>query len=233
MSPYEDRDPQLRETDEHAGVWQRGAAGEPAGLLVLHHGRGTHEQDLLPLADVLDPQPAPCGGHAARPLRLPGWPGYRGRRAAGYPDRETAKRAAASPISTTLAAHGLTPERTTAGGFSMGAVMRLRARAGRTTGLPAGILAFRASSRWSRAGRLRGPAADPAGFHHHGRRPDHGSRFRARAERYWRWGLDVEYHESDGAHHIDPPTSPARPVGSPRLCRSRRQRRAERQMKRS
>ena len=35
---------------------ERPAAGEPAGLLVLHHGRGTNEQDLLPLADVLDPE---------------------------------------------------------------------------------------------------------------------------------------------------------------------------------
>ena len=35
---------------------ERLAAGEPSGLLVLHHGRGTDEYDLLGLADVLDPQ---------------------------------------------------------------------------------------------------------------------------------------------------------------------------------
>ena len=34
---------------------ERPADGEPAGLLVLHHGRGTDEHDLLGLADVLDP----------------------------------------------------------------------------------------------------------------------------------------------------------------------------------
>lgn len=33
---------------------ERPAAGDPSGLLVLHHGRGTDELDLLPLADVLD-----------------------------------------------------------------------------------------------------------------------------------------------------------------------------------
>ncbi len=35
---------------------ERPAAGEPEGLLVLHHGRGADEHDLLALADVLDPQ---------------------------------------------------------------------------------------------------------------------------------------------------------------------------------
>ena len=35
---------------------ERPAAGEAAGLLVLHHGRGADEHDLLGLADVLDPE---------------------------------------------------------------------------------------------------------------------------------------------------------------------------------
>ncbi len=35
---------------------ERPAAGEAAGLLVLHHGRGADENDLLGLADVLDPE---------------------------------------------------------------------------------------------------------------------------------------------------------------------------------
>jgi phospholipase/carboxylesterase len=34
---------------------ERPAAGPPEGLLVLHHGRGADEHDLLTLADVLDP----------------------------------------------------------------------------------------------------------------------------------------------------------------------------------
>ena len=34
---------------------ERPAAGEPQGLLILHHGRGADEHDLLTLADVLDP----------------------------------------------------------------------------------------------------------------------------------------------------------------------------------
>src|SRR5216117_3279572 len=35
---------------------ERPATGEPTGLLVLHHGRGADEHDLLGLGDVLDPE---------------------------------------------------------------------------------------------------------------------------------------------------------------------------------
>ena len=34
---------------------ERPAEGEPEGVLVLHHGRGADENDLLPLGDALDP----------------------------------------------------------------------------------------------------------------------------------------------------------------------------------
>ena len=34
----------------------REAAGEPEGALVLFHGRGADEHDLVPLLDVLDPE---------------------------------------------------------------------------------------------------------------------------------------------------------------------------------
>src|SRR5437764_1342337 len=34
---------------------ERPADGSPEGLLILHHGRGSDENDLLALADVLDP----------------------------------------------------------------------------------------------------------------------------------------------------------------------------------
>src|SRR6202007_3398270 len=33
----------------------RPAAGEPAGLLVLVHGRGSNEHDLRPVLDLVDP----------------------------------------------------------------------------------------------------------------------------------------------------------------------------------
>ena len=45
---------------------ERPAAGEPEGLLVLHHGRGTDESDLLGLADALDPEATAAGRLGAR-----------------------------------------------------------------------------------------------------------------------------------------------------------------------
>ncbi len=45
---------------------ERPAAGDAEGLLILHHGRGADEHDLLTLADVLDPATAAARGHAAR-----------------------------------------------------------------------------------------------------------------------------------------------------------------------
>ena len=55
---------------------ERPAAGEPAGLLVLHHGRGADEHDLLGLADMLDPQRRLHVATPRAPLTLPGWPGH-------------------------------------------------------------------------------------------------------------------------------------------------------------
>ena len=34
---------------------ERPADGDPEGLLILHHGRGADENDLLGFGDVLDP----------------------------------------------------------------------------------------------------------------------------------------------------------------------------------
>ena len=70
---------------------ERPAAGDPAGLLVLHHGRGADEHDLLGLADVLDPEQRLHVVTPRAPLQLPGWPGnhwYVVPRV-GYPDHDT------------------------------------------------------------------------------------------------------------------------------------------------
>ena len=55
---------------------ERPAAGQPQGLLVLHHGRGADQHDLLPLADVFDPERRLHVVTPQAPLRLPGAPGY-------------------------------------------------------------------------------------------------------------------------------------------------------------
>ena len=70
---------------------ERPAAGDPAGLLVLHHGRGADEHDLLGLADVLDPAAAAARRHAARAADPAGPPGHHWYVVprVGYPDPDT------------------------------------------------------------------------------------------------------------------------------------------------
>ena len=70
---------------------ERPAAGDPAGLLVLHHGRGADEHDLLGLADVARPAAPPARRHAARAAdRSPAGPAITG----------TSCRASATPTPT-------------------------------------------------------------------------------------------------------------------------------------
>jgi len=86
---------------------ERPAAGEPEGLLVLHHGRGTDENDLIGLADVLDPEARLRAVSARAPLQVPGWPGYHWYLVpkVGYPDRASfdAARAALAEADQVLA----------------------------------------------------------------------------------------------------------------------------------
>jgi phospholipase/carboxylesterase len=49
----------------------RAPEGEPAGALVLLHGRGTDEHDLAPLVDMLDPRRRLVGVIPRAPLQLP------------------------------------------------------------------------------------------------------------------------------------------------------------------
>jgi phospholipase/carboxylesterase len=50
---------------------ERPAEGEPAGTLVLIHGRGADEHDLFPLLDALDPERRLRGLTPGGPLALP------------------------------------------------------------------------------------------------------------------------------------------------------------------
>jgi phospholipase/carboxylesterase len=198
-------------------VLERPSAGEADGLLVLHHGRGSDERDLLPLADVLDPERRLDVVTPRAPLQLPGWPGYHWYVVprVGYPDPETfhaAYRGLAALHDELWERTGVGPERTVLGGFSMGSVMSYALGLGGDRPAPAGILAFSGFvptvEGWepdieSRQG-LRA-------FIAHGRNDpvmEVGFARRAR-ELLEAGGLDVEYHESDAAHQIDPAHLPA------------------------
>jgi phospholipase/carboxylesterase len=206
--------PQLAEFPAMSGLIhrERPADGDPAGLLVLHHGRGADEHDLLSLADVLDPQRRLHVATPRGPLQLPGWPGHHWYVVprVGYPDHQTfhtAFGALAAFHDELWERTGVAPERTVLGGFSMGSVMSYALGLSGQRPAPAGILAFSGFvpivDGWepdlaSRNG-LRA-------FIAHGRRDpvmEVGFARRAR-ELLEAGGLEVEYHESDAAHHIDP-----------------------------
>jgi phospholipase/carboxylesterase len=193
---------------------ERPADGDPAGLLVLHHGRGADEHDLLGLADVLDPERRLHVVTPRAPLRIPGWPGHHWYVVprVGYPDRETfdaAYRALAQFHDETWERTGTTLERTVLGGFSMGSVMSYALGLAPDRPAPAGILAFSGFvptvEGWTPDVNDRAQFGTRA-FIAHGRNdPVMDIAFaRAARELLEAGGMDVDYHESDAAHHIDP-----------------------------
>ncbi len=184
--------------------------GAPAGLLVLHHGRGASEDDLLSLGDRLDPQRRLHIAAPRAPLTLPGWPGYHWYVVprVGYPDPRTFHAGYAQ----LAACHdelwmrtGVAPSNTVLGGFSMGAVMSYALGFGSDRPAPAGVLVFSGFvptlDDW--APDIAGRTAVRA-FIAHGRSdPVIGVEFARRADQLLHAaGLDVEYHESDAAHQI-------------------------------
>jgi phospholipase/carboxylesterase len=196
---------------------ERPAAGEPAGLLILHHGRGTDEDDLLALGEQLDPERRLHLATPRAPLKLPGWPGYHWYVVprVGYPDHDTffVAYGALSRLHDELWRRtGVPPERTVLGGFSMGSVMSYALALGADRPAPAGIMAFSgfipSVEDWLAS---LGDRAELRAFIAHGRNdPVISVEFARRArEELSAAGLDVDYHESDGAHHIDPAHLPA------------------------
>jgi phospholipase/carboxylesterase len=196
---------------------ERPAAGEPEGLLVLHHGRGTDERDLLGLADALDPQRLLHAVTPRAPLQLPGSPGYHWYLVprVGYPDNDTfhASREALAELHDQLWDRtGIEPRRTVFGGFSMGTVMSYAMALSGERPSVAGILAFSGFVPTVDGWRPRlEDRRDTAVFIAHGRADpvmEIGFARRAR-ELLEAGGLEVEYRESDVGHQIDPGVLPA------------------------
>jgi phospholipase/carboxylesterase len=196
---------------------ERPAAGDAAGLLVLHHGRGADEHDLLGLADTLDPGRRLHVVTPRAPLTFPGSPGHHWYVVprVGYPDPETFRNAynkLADFHDELWARTGIAPERTVFGGFSMGSVMSYSLGLGPDRPAPAGLLAFSGFvpvvDGWQPSPADR---TDTRAFIAHGRRDPIMEIGFARQARdlLEAGGLDVEYHESDAAHHIDPAHLPA------------------------
>jgi len=155
------------------------------------------------------------------PLTVPGWPGYHWYAVprVGYPGSDSFRagyRELADFHDELFERTGIAPSSTVLGGFSMGSVMSYALGLGADRPAPAGILAFSGFvptvEGWqpdlvSRPG-LRA-------FIAHGRRdPVIDVEFAHRARDLLRAGaLQVEYHESDVAHNIDPTHVPPPPTG--------------------
>jgi len=190
---------------------ERAANGAPSGLLLLHHGRGTNERDLLPLADELDPEGRLHVVSIRAPFTLPGSPGFHWYAVPriGYPDPEsfaTSYGALAEMHDELWRRTGLGPGQTILGGFSMGTVMSYALGLAPDRPAPAGILAFSGF-----VPTVEGWHADLSHreqvrvFIAHGRQdPVIDVAFARRARDLLSAGaLAVEYHESDVGHQID------------------------------
>jgi phospholipase/carboxylesterase len=190
---------------------ERPAAGDPQGLLVLHHGRGSDEQDLMGLSGVLDPQGRLHVVTPRAPLRLPGSPGYHWYLVprVGYPDPDSF-RAAYDELA---AFHdglwdrtGIGPERTVLGGFSMGTVMSYALGLGGDRPAPAGILALSGFiptvEGWQSS--LEDRTSTNVLIAHGRLDPVIPVTFARRAhELLEQAGFSVDYRESDAAHNVD------------------------------
>jgi phospholipase/carboxylesterase len=194
---------------------ERLAASNPAGLLVLHHGRGADEHDLLGLADVLDPDRRLHVVTPRAPLAIGGGYHWYVVPRVGYPDPDTfhaAYRKLAAFHDELWERTGIAPGQTVLGGFSMGSVMSYSLGLAGDRPKPAGILAFSGfiptAAGWEPD---LGSRSDLPVFIAHGRRdPVMDVEFARRARALLgAGGLPVEYHESDAAHHIDPAHVPA------------------------
>lgn len=190
---------------------QRPARSEVHGALVLLHGRGADEHDLRGLLDLLDPNGRLVGITPGGPLALP--PGGRHWYAVprvGYPDPDTFRHSYAllgELVDSIPQALGVPHERIVLGGFSQGTVMSYALALGPGRPSPAGIVALSGFvptvPGWEP--ELDQRAGLPVWISHGRRDPvipvefAHTARETLSAAR-----LDVAYHETEAAHHVDP-----------------------------
>jgi len=194
----------------------REPAAEPAGALVLNHGRGTDEHDLVPLLDAIDPDRRLLGITPGAPVTgvPPGGRHWYLVPRVGYPDPDTFHRSyelLTSFLDDTLSSRGIGWERTVLGGFSMGTVMSYAVGLGSGRPSPAAIVGL--SGFVPTVEGWDADLADREGLPvliHHGRRdPVIGIDFGRRADELLReGGLDVTYLETDAGHSVPPQILP-------------------------
>jgi phospholipase/carboxylesterase len=136
-----------REVTESGLVFRvRPSGGDPAGAVVLFHGRGADEHDLFPLLDALDPDRRLIGVAPRGPLELPpGGAHWYAVHRVGFPDPQTfdaTYRVATEWLDGWLTDNEFEHDRVVLGGFSQGAVMAYALGLGTGRPRPAGIVAL-------------------------------------------------------------------------------------------
>jgi phospholipase/carboxylesterase len=190
---------------------ERPAVGEADGMLILHHGRGADENELLGLADALDRVHRLHVILPRAPLTFPGLDGYHwyGVRAVGHPEADSFR----AGYEDLCGFHdeiwersGIPPARTVLGGFSMGAAISYATGLGAGRPITAGILALSGSiptvAGW--APELEPRMGMPALITHGRTDQSMPIEFAHRARSLLGdAGLKVTYLESGGGHAID------------------------------
>jgi phospholipase/carboxylesterase len=189
----------------------RPASGQPEGALVLLHGRGTNEFDLLPLLDALDPERRLVGLTPRAPLELaPGGFHWYVSRQVGYPDHDTffsTYETLTAFLDSLPDGLGVPWSRTVLGGFSQGTVMSYAAGLGAGRPAPAGLLALSGfmptveGFELDLSGREGFPVAIGHGIHDPVISVEFGRDARARLEAA---GAEVLYREAPVMHGLDP-----------------------------
>jgi phospholipase/carboxylesterase len=187
----------------------RPANGDPESALVLFHGRGTDENDLFPLLDMLDPERRMLGATARGPLSLPpGGQHWYIVRQVGFPDHDTFHSTYAQAsgwLDDFLERHAVPPERAVLGGFSQGGVMSYALGLGEGRPRPAGIMALSSFIPTVEGFELGDASGLPVAIGHGTYDPIIPVEFgRAARDRLTEAGAEVTYRESPMPHAIDP-----------------------------
>lgn len=187
----------------------RPAAGDPEGALVLLHGRGADEHDLVALFDLLDPERRLVGVTPRGPLSLPpGGAHWYVVRQIGYPDPGTflaTVQQASGWLDALPELTGVPLERTVLGGFSQGAVMSYALGLGEGRPAPAAVVALSGFMPTVDGFVLDARRAVPVAIGHGTDDPVIGVEWSRQArDRLEAAGTAVTYRESPMGHSIDP-----------------------------